>query len=163
MTHPYVDKSYPDLRLRFHRALSSLLPAAAIFPLRVVLEGFEEYAACGPARSERERNALGRMLDALLHYRETYQESRRLPDAHPEGVSCDLPFYAAVARLVRELPPEATAWRTGNGPVSAAELAQAIEDRTDLGLQYGADLVRVARDLIGRKSRRGDECAADPG
>lgn len=68
--------TYPDLRRRFRRALESLLPAAAIFPLVVVLEELEEYASCGQVRSGGERKALDQIEDALLAYREAYHADR---------------------------------------------------------------------------------------
>ena len=76
-------RPYADLRGRFRHALGSLLPAAAVFPLVVVLEEIEEYASCGPPRSDRERAALGRVQDALLAYREAYQADRG--SIAPEG------------------------------------------------------------------------------
>ena len=69
-------RPYADLRRRFRHALGSLLPAAAVFPLVVVLEEIEEYATCGPARSNEEKGTIGRVLDALLAYREAYQAGR---------------------------------------------------------------------------------------
>lgn len=83
MRAPHDPRPYADLRGRFRLALGSLLPATAVFPLAVVLEEIEEYASCGPPRSDRERAALDRVQDALLAYREACQADRGSID--PEG------------------------------------------------------------------------------
>lgn len=66
----------------------------------------------------------------------------------------DIGFREAVARLLRELPPDTVAWRTTSGSYTAEALAAEVESGTDVGRQYAADIVRVCRDLLGRQARR---------
>ncbi len=58
-----------------------------------------------------------------------------------------------IATLLRELPPEHVAWRTeAQTSFTSRELAAEVEGGSDLGRQYGSDLLRVCRDLLARKA-----------
>lgn len=56
--------------------------------------------------------------------------------------------------LLRELPSSTVVWKTMDGSsIDAARLAREVVDGTDLGKQYITELLRIARDMIGRKAR----------
>lgn len=57
--------------------------------------------------------------------------------------------------LLRELPENTILWRTldGNG-LSASDLAKQIQEGTVIGKQYATEVLRLARDLIGRRSSK---------
>lgn len=60
-----------------------------------------------------------------------------------------------ISTLLRELPRDQVAWKTLDGDVFKAEdLARAVSEGTEPGRQYATELLRVARDLIVRKSQR---------
>lgn len=61
-----------------------------------------------------------------------------------------------IAGLIREVSPaQAVMWRTATGEAfSAAELQRRVEAGDDIGRQYAADLLRVARDLLRRTAAR---------
>lgn len=55
--------------------------------------------------------------------------------------------------LLRELPASSIVWRTLDGSeVNAQELAKYVLEGTDLGKQYVTEVLRIARDLVVRRS-----------
>jgi hypothetical protein len=55
--------------------------------------------------------------------------------------------------LLNELPLDTVVWKTSGTHIwTAAELAQEVLNRTDVGVQYVFDVLRVARDIIKRKA-----------
>ncbi|MFH7040775.1 DUF4276 family protein [Paucibacter sp. JuS9] len=58
------------------------------------------------------------------------------------------------ATLLRELPSSTVVWKTVDGStIDAARLAREVVEGSDLGKQYITELLRIARDMIGRKAR----------
>ena len=56
--------------------------------------------------------------------------------------------------LLGEVSADTVMWRSVSGDTyTASELREQIEQGTDLGRQYAADLLRVARDLLKRSAR----------
>lgn len=62
-----------------------------------------------------------------------------------------------LANLLQEVAPSDTViWRTTDGHAyTAMELERHIREGDELGLQYASDLLRIARDFLGRSARRG--------
>lgn len=62
------------------------------------------------------------------------------------------------AGLVREVVPATTIlWRTSEGySFTAKQLLEEIENGSEIGRQYAADLLRVARDFLKRQALRGE-------
>jgi hypothetical protein len=56
--------------------------------------------------------------------------------------------------LLNELPLDTAVWKTSNTKYiwTAEELAQEVSNRTDIGIQYVFNVLRVARDIIKRKA-----------
>ncbi|WP_156890639.1 hypothetical protein [Pseudomonas sp. CF150] len=56
--------------------------------------------------------------------------------------------------LLRELPSDTVAWRTlEGGALQADKLAKEIAEGTETGKRYVTEVLRVARDLVARRSR----------
>jgi len=61
----------------------------------------------------------------------------------------------AISTIVRELPGDSIVWKTVDGTAMTAErLATEVIEGTEIGKQYATELLRVARDLIVRRSSR---------
>jgi len=60
-----------------------------------------------------------------------------------------------MAALVGECHPDTVLWRTLDGQTyTAAQLAEHIRRRSEIGLQYASDLLRISRDFLRRASNR---------
>lgn len=56
--------------------------------------------------------------------------------------------------LLRELPGDSVVWRTLDGTsIRANQLAKDVSEGTEIGKQYISEVLRIARDLIARKSQ----------
>jgi hypothetical protein len=70
------------------------------------------------------------------------------------------PLNSSVGRdvfstLLRELPEGAVVWKTLDGDgLSASDLAKQVQEGTVTGKQYVTEVLRLARDLIGRRSNK---------
>ena len=79
------------------------------------------------------------------------------------GVSLDVTVEAlsrslhrdVLSGLLSELPADAVVWRAVSGDTyTAAELRAQVEEGTEMGRLYAADLLRVSRDLLRRTALR---------
>lgn len=60
----------------------------------------------------------------------------------------------AFSTLLRELPSDTIAWKTMNGTaIRADELAKAISEGSEIGKQYVTEVLRIARDIVARRSK----------
>jgi len=61
------------------------------------------------------------------------------------------------ASLIKEIiPSNSVVWKTSDGNLfTAQELSKEIEEGSDLGKQYISDVLRIARDMLSRKAKRG--------
>lgn len=95
--------------------------------------------------SEFERTHAGAAKDIATLLR-LHDAREHVPDV--DGVS----MRAIFVQLLREVPPDTVVWRSMSGPFTAEKLIQDFLERGELGQQYAADFLRIARDLLTRKA-----------
>jgi len=59
-----------------------------------------------------------------------------------------------VLRLLGEVDPDAVVWRTMSHYYTASEVIELIRSGDDSGKQFGADLMRTARDVLEIRASR---------
>lgn len=92
--------------------------------------------------------SLRKFINYLLFIseRNTFDDSNILKNSIPRDV---------FSTLLQEVPKEKIMWRTlDGGSFDAASLAREIQEGTDIGKQYVGDLLRIARDLLMRKTTK---------
>jgi hypothetical protein len=87
----------------------------------------------------------------------TLLDSPQIPVTVSESVPRNL-SREVFAGLIREvMPATTTVWRTSEGySFTAKQLLEEIENGSEIGRQYAADLLRVARDFLKRQALRGE-------
>jgi len=66
-----------------------------------------------------------------------------------------------VARVIDETPEGTVIWRAVSHAYTREEMIEEIESRSDVGMQYVTELLRVSRDLIARSAGRVADFPAD--
>lgn len=122
--------------------------ASYVFPKEAGVYGYSFLARVdiskAAARSPSLRAFLVGVAEALGEYVEFASQS------FGRSVSRD-----AFSTLLRELPSDTVAWRTMDGTeIHADELARAIAEGTEIGMQYVTEVLRISRDLVARRSRQ---------
>lgn len=68
------------------------------------------------------------------------------------------PMREVLASLLHEIPASTPVYRDGERAYTAEEMAAAIDAGTPTALAYASDLLRVARDFLGRQaSKKGSD------
>lgn len=74
--------------------------------------------------------------------------------SEPIGTSSRKPRFSALAiSLLEDHPPELVVWRTMSGPFTAAQIRASLAERSELGLQWLSDFLRVMRDVFAYRAQ----------
>ncbi len=79
----------------------------------------------------------------------------------PEDATASKQRFSTLAiQLLSQYPAERVAWRTMSGPFTVAQIRASLEERSELGLQWLSDFLRVMRDVFAFRASAGSPAAA---